>query len=65
MSVNSLVYRLELQEMFAFFFENSIHTRSESYLPVLKSLSVIRSFVLSVVIFRKLSTAAYNAELIK
>ena len=41
------------------------HSRSESYLPVLKSLSVIRSFVLSVVIFRKLSTAAYNAELIK
>ena len=41
------------------------HSRSESYLPVLKSLSVIRSFVLSVVIFRKLSTAAYNAELIQ
>ena len=48
-----------------FFRKLNSHSRSESYLPVLKSLSVIRSFVLSVVIFRKLSTAAYDAELIK
>ena len=64
MSVNSLVYRLELQEMFAFFFSKTQFT-FQVLLACIEESLCDKSFVLSVVIFRKLSTAAYNAELIK